>query len=104
MTFEFGNWQQAIQKIQSVLGEDVDPLAYNWIDSSYESQPYPEPSLQTSYTRYLSQEELAALKAGLLYEKPFEESLYIKGLWTVCIRYGVGQKCEVRAGEAAVFL
>ncbi|HIQ80743.1 MAG TPA: dockerin type I repeat-containing protein [Candidatus Scatavimonas merdigallinarum] len=81
LTFEFGNWQQAIQKIQSVLGEDVDPLAYNWIDSSYESQPYPEPSLQTSYTRYLSQEELAALKAGLLYEKPFEESLYIKGSW-----------------------
>lgn len=81
LTFEFGNWQQAVQKIQSVLGEDVDPLAYSWIVGSYESQPYPEPSLQTSYTRYLSQEELAALKAGLLYEKPFEGSLYIKGSW-----------------------
>lgn len=81
LIFDFSNKDEAIGKIKAALGEDVDASAYDWIDNRYESQPYPEPALQTIHTRYLTDADVARLETGISFDRPFESKLYLRGSW-----------------------
>lgn len=81
LIFDFNDKQEAIGKIKAVLGEDIDASAYDWMDRSYESQPYPEPALQEIHTRYLTDSDITRLNTGIPFDKPFESALYLRGSW-----------------------
>lgn len=81
LIFDFSNKEEAVQKIKDALGEDVDESAYSWINDRYESQPYPEPALQSIHTRYLTDRDVERLSTGIPYDKPYSTDLYVRGSW-----------------------
>lgn len=81
LIFEFSNKNEAIGKIKDALGDEVDESAYAWINDRYESQLYPEPSLQSIHTRYLTDQDVARLHTGIPYDRPYSGELYIRGSW-----------------------